>query len=54
MRGPVWCCGPSRAPMAAGPAADPRVLSLAARVSEGSERDVPGLLLKLKGNLFRL
>ncbi|OXB65586.1 hypothetical protein ASZ78_015046 [Callipepla squamata] len=34
--------------MAAGPAPDPRVLALAARVAEGSERDVPGLLLKLK------
>lgn len=38
-----------RSPMAV----DPRVLALAARVAEGSERDVPGLLLKLKGNLFR-
>ncbi|XP_065607184.1 IQ calmodulin-binding motif-containing protein 1 [Cyrtonyx montezumae] len=34
--------------MAAGPAPDPRVLALAARVAEDSERNVPGLLLKLK------
>ncbi|OXB81613.1 UNVERIFIED_CONTAM: hypothetical protein H355_008775 [Colinus virginianus] len=39
--------------MAAGPAPDPRVLALAARVAEGSERDVPGLLLKLKGRSYK-
>ena len=31
-------------------AADPRVLALAAQVTESREQDIPLLLLKLKGN----
>ncbi|NXI54824.1 IQCB1 protein, partial [Chloroceryle aenea] len=38
-------------PMASAPSADPRVLALAAQVTESREQDVPLLLLKLKGIL---
>ncbi|XP_040980147.1 IQ calmodulin-binding motif-containing protein 1 isoform X2 [Aquila chrysaetos chrysaetos] len=41
----------ANAPSAGRPAADPRVLALAAQVTESREQDIPLLLLKLKGIL---
>lgn len=40
----------ANAPSAGLAAVDPRVLALAAQVTESREHDIPLLLLKLKGN----